>query len=120
MIEKSSVKLISYSGDKMPVLGQVNIPYFFKGEKYLMKFIVTSTEGAQKIEGVIATRRLSHISLKIERDPLNERFRRALSINSSDETIGPHYVVHWPCKGRHRQCNTAVKSMCGSDMFVAR
>ena len=34
MIETSSVKLKSYSGDKISVLGQVDIPCFYKGEKY--------------------------------------------------------------------------------------
>ncbi|KAK3791835.1 hypothetical protein RRG08_026738 [Elysia crispata] len=61
MIEKSSVKLTAYSGDKIPVFGQVSLPCFYKGEKYWMKFIVTSTEGAQTIIGLDSSEKLNLI-----------------------------------------------------------
>lgn len=51
-IDRSKVKLTSYSGDNIPVEGKTRIPCFYKDKKHWITFIVTSNEKAQTILGL--------------------------------------------------------------------
>ena len=60
-IEPSTARLISYSGEQIPVAGGVNLPCFYNNTKHNINFVITSTEQAQTILGLETSRKLQLI-----------------------------------------------------------
>lgn len=59
-MRKSAVRLTSYSGDKIPVIGETDVSCKYKDKTYRIKFIITSTK-AENVLGLEACQRMNLI-----------------------------------------------------------